>query len=181
MKHDILISDSELWSVHWAPSFGDFSGCRRGRTSQHFARLTTERRREAASATLRSHKTCLNLGFKLCHARAPHHGSSRTYPASLVDVGRVRRPGPEPSIHRLVDVWVRMHEWRRPIRHFPTPCVTLWSAGCLSYQRLNVRADLRHVPIRELGVPSCLRRSQSGGGAAHYVTAIVIMYRRDGT
>jgi hypothetical protein len=157
MQHDILISDSQLWSAYWAPSF-----------------------REAASATLRSHKTCPNLDLQLCNTRAPYYGSSRTYPASLVDVGRVRRAGPESSIHRLVDVCVWMHQWRRPIRFFPTPYLTLWSAECLSCQCLDVRSGLRHLPIRELGTPSRLQRFKSGGEAAHHVTAVVIGYHPDG-
>ncbi|KAH9059733.1 major facilitator superfamily domain-containing protein [Lactarius vividus] len=81
---------------------------------------------------------------------------SCTYPTSLVDVGRVRWAGTEPSIHWVMDVWLRMHKWHRPIRPLSTPCVTLRSAECHSYQRLDVRDDLRHIPIREFGAPSRL-------------------------
>ena len=61
---------------------------------------------------------------------------------------------------------------------FPTPCLTLWSAEDHAYQRLNVRIDLRHVPIRELCAPSCLQRSKSGD-AAHHATTNVICYCPD--
>lgn len=125
---------------------------------------------------LRSHKICPSLRLQLCDARAPNHGRSRTYPASPVDVGRVGRAELEPGIHRLVDVCVWMLEWHIPIRLFPTLCLTLRSTGRRSYQRLSVRADLRHVPIGELGTPSFPRRSTNG---AHHVTAIGIRYRRD--
>ncbi|KAH9030833.1 hypothetical protein EDB83DRAFT_1844958 [Lactarius deliciosus] len=50
----------------------------------------------------------------------------------------------------------------------------------VSCQRLIACADLPLIPIRELGAPSCLRRSKSCGEAAHHVAALVMRYRRDG-
>ncbi|KAH9039474.1 hypothetical protein EDB83DRAFT_1719445 [Lactarius deliciosus] len=49
----------------------------------------------------------------------------------------------------------------------------------VSCQRLIACADLPLIPIRELGAPSCLRRSIIKV-AAHHVTGLVIGYRRDG-
>ena len=51
---------------------------------------------------------------------------------------------------------------------------------CRSYQRLNVRTDLRCVPIRGFGIPACLQRYTGDREAARRVTTIVNRYRRDG-